>query len=181
MREQVCKAVMRSISLLLALFLFSAVSEIAAQQSPRAAPGARVRVTLGGETVEGTVIALTRDSLVMFSHPADSRPPRQGAVRLSLALSSVTDLETLVPPPAPPIAAKVRLESQEIAKSVTGIVLDVAADSLMLRAQEPSEWLGDTLKIPLWSVTKFRVLESAPIWSYSTPNNIEYYREALAW
>ena len=103
-------------------YLLSGAAPLTAQDALRAAPGSRVRVTLASNTMEGTLIALTRDSLVMFQHPAESRLPRRGSAQISLPLSAVTSIVTLMPPVAPPIGADVRVESQVFRETVEGSV-----------------------------------------------------------
>jgi outer membrane protein assembly factor BamB len=165
--------------LLASAFICASVSPLAAQQSSPPAAGARVRVVTATSTIEGTVVSLRGDTLQMVQHEADSRIPERGGLPMTLFLSSVTDVETLVPPASPPIGAMVEVESALLSDKIVGTMLAVRDDSLVVEATEPEQLLGDTVKIAVWSVSKLKVVESAPLWIYRSADDIEYYTIGL--
>jgi outer membrane protein assembly factor BamB len=165
--------------LLASAIICASVSPLTAQQASTPAEGARVRVVTASDTVEGTVVSLSGDTLRMVQHEADSRLPDRDVSLVALSLSSVTDIVTLVPPASPPIGAKVEVESATLDDKVVGTFLAVSDDSLVLEAAEPEEQRGSTVKIALWSVSKLKVVESAPLWSYRSEDDIDYYTIGL--
>jgi outer membrane protein assembly factor BamB len=161
--------------LLAGALIVASASPLAAQQTAAPAPGARIRVTTTSGPVEGTVVEVSGDTLRMVQHEADSRIPQRGAVPMTLPLASVTDIVTLIPPAAPPIGATIEIESATLDDKLVGTVLAVGNDSLVLEAGEPEQWRGDTVTVALWSVSKLKVTESAPLWSYRSEHDIEEY------